>query len=300
MQTDSYSQVAFHAGDFAIFMDVSKNSRFGVPIQVVAFFTEHSDITVHFQQLGQYGQEVLSDHLKLEYFQSDAATLPDFYADYLHAVKERADTGDLDTILHAATLFYIWAFRGTEKCIDAMAQAVNYYQQASDLGNAQASYELSQMYLKIINPDYDACFKLNREVNFQYYLIKSAEQGHAVAQYQYAYYLQYAEKGFQQDDEKAVYWYQQSANQDYPQALNNLGDKYERGKVVKLDYAQAVAYYQRSANHNIVEAIYNLGRLYLRGLGVAKDEVKGRALLTQAADRYYRPAQRKLKSLDKQ
>ena len=149
MQTDSYSQVAFHAGDFAIFMDVSKNSLFGVPIQVVAFFTEHSDITVHFQQLGQYGQEVLSDHLKLEYFQSDAATLPDFYADYLHAVKERADTGDLDTILHAATLFYIWAFRGTEKCIDAMAQAVNYYQQASDLGNAQASYELSQMYLKI-------------------------------------------------------------------------------------------------------------------------------------------------------
>lgn len=299
MRTDSYSQVDFNTGDFAILIDITKNSHFGVPIQLMEFSTESSEVVVQVLQLGQYRQHILSESLKLEYFQSNAATLPDFYYAYMQDVKNIADTGNVEAIFHVATLFYTWAFRGTEKGVEAMKQAVEYFQCASDLGHTQASYELSQMYLRIINPDYDACFKLNRDASFQYYLIKSAEQGHAVGQYQYAYYLQYGEQGFQQDDEKAVYWYQQSANQDYPQALNNLGDKYERGKGVKRDYAQAVAYYQRAANYNIVEAIYNLGRLYLRGLGVAKDEVKGRALLTQAADRYYSPAQRKLKSLDK-
>lgn len=298
MQMQAYSQTDVQTGDFAILIDLTKNSRFGVPIQVVGFVVASSDLTVEVLQLGQYRRYILSESVKLEPFQSDAKTLADLYADYLQEIKAIADTIDLDAILHVATLFYTWAFRGPEKCIEAMGQAMHYYQQASDLGHAQASYELSQMYLNIINPDYDACFKLHRDVHFQNYLIKSAEQGHAVAQYQYGYYLQYGEKGFQQDDEKAVYWYQQSADQDYAQALNNLGDKYERGKGVKRDYVQAISYYQRSANHYIVEAMYNLGRLYLRGLGVAKDELKGRALLTQAANLHYRPAQRKLKNLD--
>lgn len=299
MRTDSYSQLGFNRDDFAILIDAENNNRFGVPIQIIEFLGEDAEVSVHFKQLGQKNKRILSEQLRLEYFASNAGNLAEFYRDYLQYLQEIADKGEVDAILQAATLFYTWAFRGTEDCMQAMGFALEYFQRASEQGAAEASYQLAEMYRRIINPDYDLYFQHHREKNLQYYLRQSAQQGHCIGQYQLAYSFEYGQHGFTQDDGKALYWYQQAADQDNPQALNNLGDKYERGKGVKRDYTQAAHYYQRSANHDIVEAIYNLGRLYLRGLGVEKDEVKGRALLTQAANRYYLPARRKLKSLDK-
>lgn len=81
--------------------------------------------------------------------------------------------------------------------------------------------------------------------------------------------------------------------------MNNLGDKYERGKGIERDFVKAAYYYELATQYHIVEAMYNLGRLYLKGKGVPQDEALGCEWLQKAADRLYQPARRKLKSLDK-
>lgn len=304
MQRNRHILQNIQAGDFLILIDKTKHKTLGEPIQIQKIEQLEHAQQIHYVGLYQMRTVEFCSHIDLLPFASTASDLKTFYDDYRQYVRSLADANDVSAMLHFAELSYTWAFHGIGKTDTAMGEAKQYYELASEQGHtaehAQASYALAQMYLRILNPDYDAYFKLNREGNFQYYLLRSAEQGHCIGQYQLAYYIEYGEKGFQQDDEKAVYWYQQAANQDYPQALNNLGDKYERGKGVKRDYAQAVAYYQRSAAYDIVEAIYNLGRLYLRGLGVEKDEAKGRSLIMQAASRYYKPAQRKLAKLIEQ
>lgn len=218
---------------------------------------------------------------------------------YLAELTQRAEAEDRHA-MHALAQYY----EETAPTNDpygfdhAMQRAKHYYDLAMQAGHALASYCYAEKYRLILSPKQAPYFAENRVQNHQKYLMQSAEQGYVVAQYALGYMYSYAERGFAQDYEKCVYWYQKAAAQGYPEAMNNLGDKYEYGRGVVRNYAQAVYWYQRAADQKIVEAMYNLGRLYLRGLGIEQDTLLGREWLTAAADRGYQPARRKLKTLD--
>ena len=292
-------QFAHQLENFVILIDRTQNKNFGEPIQIKNITIKENKCLLDYTVLHQHRNLTITEHIELRPFKSTALDLANFYDDYRQYVGTLAEVGHIDAMFHYGQLSYTWAFQGVGHKDIAMGEAKDYYQFASENGHAQASYALAQMYLCIINPDYDIYFKLNREENFQHYLMKSAEQGYEIAQYRLAYVYEYAEKGFEKDDVKAAYWYQQSANQNYPQALNNLGDKYERGKGIERDFVKAAYYYELATQYHIVEAMYNLGRLYLKGKGVPQDEALGCEWLQKAADRLYQPARRKLKSLDK-
>lgn len=288
------------SGDFALYQDQKRELPYLMPVKIqqINYFSDEK-IEIRFHSLQISYVEDWHEDLAFYYFESDADHLKNFYREYLEDLKNQADQQDIHACFAYASLSQFWSYHGALDAVDAMQQAVQYFAQASEAGHAQASHTLAEMYRKIVNPLYQSCFEPNREQLFQNYLEKSAEQGYALGQYQLGYFYEYGSYGFIPDIEKAVYWYQQSAEQDYPQALNNLGDKYEKAKGVKRDYQKAVFYYQRSADHQIPEAMYNLGRLYLRGLGVEKDLHKAKEWLERAAAKYDKSAIRKLKELDK-
>ena len=79
--------------------------------------------------------------------------------------------------------------------------------------------------------------------------------------------------GVGKNPDKAAYWYKKSAEQDSPEAQNNLGHLYEVGEGVPKDYNEAVQWYARAANLGHAVSQLNLGRMYTQGKGVPKDYV---------------------------
>ncbi len=53
-------------------------------------------------------------------------------------------------------------------------------------------------------------------------------------------------KGVPLDEEQAVHWYRQAAEQGYARAQTNLGLMYENGKGVPQDEEQAIYWYRKA------------------------------------------------------
>ncbi|MDE6000717.1 MAG: sel1 repeat family protein, partial [Clostridia bacterium] len=89
-------------------------------------------------------------------------------------------------------------------------------------------------------------------------LLKLAESGEAEAQYKLA--LRYHKaNGVEEDFEKAMYWYEQSANQGYLNAQAWLGCNYRNGynygMCVDVDYEKALYWYGKAAEQGDAESI---------------------------------------------
>ncbi len=81
--------------------------------------------------------------------------------------------------------------------------------------------------------------------------------------------------GTAKDPQKAVEYYREAADQNYPDAENVLGYLYETGgDGLKQDYEQAVAWFTKAANQGLRKAEKNLGDMYFRGLGVPAVDYK--------------------------
>ena len=77
-----------------------------------------------------------------------------------------------------------------------------------------------------------------------------------------------------QDDTKAVHWFEKAAEQDFAKAQNNLAYMYSQGRGYALDYAKAMQWYQKAADQGYAEAQYNLGFMYEQGKGTEKNYEK--------------------------
>lgn len=162
---------------------------------------------------------------------------------------------------------------------------------------------------------------------------KSAEQGNAAAQNNYANYLyagkggvpqDYTEaakwfrksaeqgnpqgqnglgtcyrtgKGVPQNYSEAAKWYRKSAEQGNPQGQNNLGWCYKEGKGVTQDYKEAVKWYRKSAEQGYASGQYNLGWCYYNGKGVPEDIAEAKKWISKAAKQGNETAKRALKVL---
>ena len=75
----------------------------------------------------------------------------------------------------------------------------------------------------------------------------------------------------------------QAAEHNISQAQNALGECYQRGYGVSIDYSQAVSWYSKAANNGNADAQYNLAVCYSRGLGINKNPATAAIYFEQAA-----------------
>ena len=74
------------------------------------------------------------------------------------------------------------------------------------------------------------------------------------------------------------------------EAQNVLGEMYYYGEDIETDYEQAAYWFKESAKQQNPAALYNLGVCFIEGYGVEYDETKGIGFIKQAAKLGYKPA----------
>lgn len=155
-------------------------------------------------------------------------------------------------------------------------EALYYYEQASNLGDASAQYLLGKMYENARGTQ-----KNLRQAANWYAL--AGEQGHIKAQATLG--LMYSTgKGISQDYSQAAFWYKKAAEQGHKEAQRNLAYQYTYGQGIVKNYQQAAFWYDKAAIQGDADAQNSLGKLYERGLGVNKNLTKAKSLYQQAAD----------------
>lgn len=80
------------------------------------------------------------------------------------------------------------------------------------------------------------------------------------------------ERGFEQDYEKAVYYYDIAASNGNGQAQENLGYCYYYGRIGKPDYEKAFHYFALGAFYGSLVSLYKIGDMYLNGYYVKQNE----------------------------
>ena len=115
-------------------------------------------------------------------------------------------------------------------------------------------------------------------------LIAAAEDGDALACFQYAQLLEVGDQ-VEQDESKAFVFYQKAAFLNYPDAVFRVGKAYHDGLMGQpVNYTGAFEYYERAAYLSVPEASYNVGAMLVSGRGGKRDYVEGLAWLLLAAE----------------
>ena len=121
-------------------------------------------------------------------------------------------------------------------------------------------------------------------------LIRMAEQGDAVAQYNLGFSYAYG-TGVPQDDARALAWYRLAAEQGLDAAQHHLGVMYANGEGTTQDFDEAVRWLRMAAAQDYSTARYHLGVMYANGDGVPDDEAEALAWFRESAEEGDVPAQ---------
>ena len=122
-------------------------------------------------------------------------------------------------------------------------------------------------------------------------LLKKAEQGDALAQFNLGVNYQMGVGGVQQNESKAFEWYLKAAENGEPEACQTLGFLYENGLGVAKDETKAAEWYRKAlelylefAEQGMLLAQTGLAFMYKYGRGVTKDEAEVEKWLQRAAE----------------
>ena len=115
------------------------------------------------------------------------------------------------------------------------------------------------------------------------YLRQSANQGYAPAEHNLGAFYFSGLLGLPQSDTEAVKWFRQAAAQGNPLAEFSLGLAYQLGRGVTTNLLEAVSWYKKAAKQNQTNALLALGSLYLGGQGIEDDFASARDCFKQAA-----------------
>jgi uncharacterized protein len=99
---------------------------------------------------------------------------------------------------------------------------------------------------------------------------KAADQGHAEAQYRYAYLLDKG-SGVKKNPAEAAKWFRMAAEQGFAAAQVKIAQAYHEGRGVPKDYAKAVDWLEQAAENGDAWGQCLLGVMYRLGEGVAKN-----------------------------
>ncbi|NRR33783.1 sel1 repeat family protein [Oxalobacteraceae bacterium] len=122
----------------------------------------------------------------------------------------------------------------------------------------------------------------------------AARSGDAEAAFQLGELHRSALPGQSQAPRLAAPWYRMAALQHHARAALALALLYRNGEGVARDDEQAATWLTRASDLGDGHAMFLLADSYTEGRGVVRDSAKGRALLEEAAEREYAPAQQAL------
>ena len=122
---------------------------------------------------------------------------------------------------------------------------------------------------------------------------KSADQGDANAQDNCGI-MYYEGLGVEQSFEKAIYWHEKAAEQGHAKAQYNLALMYYVGEGVEQSFEKTIYWYEKSAEQGDAKAQNNLADMYYEGKGVERDYEKAIVLYKKAAEQGHPDAQYRL------
>lgn len=237
----------------------------------------------------------------LHYFEHTQNNIQDYVQSYLKYLHELVAQDDMDAALALAKYYARTRrkFNNDEECLAMRQKAKQYFELASQSGHAIASYCLAIKYVELVSElEKNHVYLDSNKHLYQYYLMKSAEQGFSLSQHNVAFNYDYGRENFPQDYDKAVYWYNQAAKQSHARSINNLANKYEHGLGVDQNYQQAMDYYLQAAKQKIPEAIFSIGNMYLAGKGVDVSVIEAKAWFEKASRLHYKPALESLQAIE--
>jgi hypothetical protein len=155
-------------------------------------------------------------------------------------------------------------------------EALNWYRKAADRGHAAAQRNIGNFYEQGtgVPRDYAEAMRWFR---------LAGDQGDASAQTNIGY-LYEKGLGVPQNYAEAMRWYRMAADQGEATAQNNIGVFYDNGYGVTQDYHEAIRWYRMAADQGNIDAEYNLALLYANGHGVPSDLGEARHWMQKAAD----------------
>ena len=161
------------------------------------------------------------------------------------------------------------------------AQAVSWYRQAADAGDAAGMNNLGRMYEH-------GCGGLPKDdAQAVSWYRKAADAGDAAGMNNLGRMYERGCGGLPKDDAQAVSWYRNAAYAGDAAGMSCLGWMYEhgRGGFPKKDDAQAVNWYRKAAYAGDAAGMTNLGWMYEHGRGdLPKDDAQAVSWYRKAAD----------------
>ncbi len=109
--------------------------------------------------------------------------------------------------------------------------------------------------------------------------------------------MYYKGEGVKRDPKEAASYFRRSAEQGHAGAQYNIGLMRLNGRWIKKDLRKAAHWFYLSAEQDYARAQYNLGLMYARGDGVVKDRRKAVRWLARSAQQGNEDALAKLKVL---
>jgi len=202
-----------------------------------------------------------------------------------------------------------------------LTQAADWYCKAAERGHQKSQYQLGLLYTdwKSVPKSWIGfgewryadgnCLAKDPKQAAAWYR-KAAEQGYKDAQGKLGLCYSMGE-GVEQNSKEAIKWFEQAdmkglaadeevkthiaeAENGSPELQTKVGGIYERGYVVKRDYAEALRWNRKAAEKGYAEAQLLVGNSYARGEGVQKDLKEAVKWYRRAAEQGNEGAQSKL------
>ena len=169
-----------------------------------------------------------------------------------------------------------WALAYPDSGEPDYAAARTLFEQAAELGNADALNELGLLYNdgKGVAQDY---------VKAREYYEQASALGSQHAMYNLAWMYENGQ-GVEADGKKAAELYEQAADLGSVDAMYNLGELYHDGFGVEQDYTAAVLWFRKAADLGADNAMFALGVMFKNGEGVTQDYAKAHEYYERAAE----------------
>jgi len=186
----------------------------------------------------------------------------------ISALRQRAESGDDDAMLHLAHKILEKKDSSPEERFD---EAIVWLEKAANLGNAEAQCEMADA-LRALD-DFSGAFDWDQ---------KAAKQGWANSQYNLGVCCRDG-IGTSKNPEMQFYWYGQAANNGVTEAKLSYAICFILGVGTPQDFEQAVYWMRQAADEGNAEAKMRLGTAYIQGIGCPVDTKGGISLLREAS-----------------
>jgi TPR repeat protein len=119
---------------------------------------------------------------------------------------------------------------------------------------------------------------------------KAASQGQPEAQYALGMAYEYGKRGVNKDGSQAFKWYRKAANQEHSKSQTKMGEIYSSGVYVLKDYEKAIQWYRKAAKQGSPYGQLNLGKMYIFGTGTLENKPKAKYWLNKVYKGYDKEA----------